>query len=319
MTAKLDRLQLITTFLAIADQRSLSAAARVLRTTQPTVSRRLRELEHLLGARLATRSTHRFDLTSEGEELLRRAGAWVDEWSEWEEALKDTPELPRGKLSIIGPHAYGHAFLMDAVRTFVVRHPHVEVELRLTDRPVDLIGQAADCWIRVGGAVDQGLHVQLIGKMERILVASNEFLARNRIRSPDDLTSVPFVGLIPHVMDRITLLAAQGNERRTVPISSPVSTDGLLASYRAMRLGLGIAGSAHWLCGEDLTAGKIRRVLPRRYLEPIPVEVASVTGRYRPARIKAFVDILREEMRRLDGFELGGFPYRCRRDHGRVS
>lgn len=304
MTAKLDRLQLITTFLAIADQRSLSAAARVLRTTQPTVSRRLRDLEHLLGARLATRSTHRFDLTSEGEELLRRAGAWADEWHEWEEALKETPELARGKLSIIGPHGYGHAFLMDAVREFVARHPQVEVELRLTDRQVDLVGQAADCWIRVGGTTDQTLHVRPIGKMERILVASTEFLSHHPVTSPDDLASVPFVGLIPHVTNRVVLLSAHKNERKAVSISSPVSTDGLLASYRAMQLGLGVAASALWLCSDDLARGTIKRVLPRWSLEPISVEAVSVAGRYRPARINVFVEILREQMGRLSGFKL---------------
>ena len=303
MTTKLDRLQLITTFLAIADQRSISGAARVLGSTQPTVSRRLRDLEHLLGARLATRSTHRFDLTSEGEELLRRAGAWADEWSEWEEALKGTSELARGKLSVIGPHGYGHAFLMDAVHAFRSRHPQVEVELRLTDRQVDLIGQAADCWIRVGGTLDQGLHVRPIGKMERILVGSSEFLAGHRVNKPDDLINTPFVGLIPHVMDRVALVSS-GGERRSVLISTHVSTDGLLASYQAMRLGLGVAASARWLCGNDLLEGTIKHVLPRWRLDPISVEAVSIAGRYRPARINAFVDILREVMSTLDGFEL---------------
>ena len=304
MTNKLDRLQLITTFLAIADQRSISGAARVLGSTQPTVSRRLRDLEHLLGARLATRSTHRFDLTSEGEELLRRAGAWADEWSEWEEALKGTSELARGKLSVIGPHGYGHAFLMDAVQAFRSRHPQVEVELRLTDRQVDLLGQAADCWIRVGGTLDQGLHVRPIGKMERILVGSTEFLSSHRVTKPDDLINTPFVGLIPHVMDRVTLVSTSGTERRTIPIRTQVATDGLLASYQAMRLGLGVAASARWLCATELSEGTIRRVLPKWRLDSISVEAVSIGGRYRPARINAFVDIVREVMSTLEGFEL---------------
>lgn len=303
MTAKLDRLQLITTFLAVAERRSLSAAARALGTTQPTVSRRLRDLEQLLGARLATRSTHRFDLTAEGEELQRRAGAWADAWHEWEDALKVGAGLPKGRLTLIGPHGYGHAFLMDAVKTFRLRHPQVEVELRLTDRQVDLVGQAADCWIRVGASTDQSLHVRPIGRMTRFLVASREFVAAHRVKAPEDLAELPFVGLIPHVMDRLQLHTRGHAERRTVAIRTAVATDGLLASYRAMLEGLGVVATAHWLCGPDLASGRVRRVLPAWQLEPIAIEAVSVAGRFRPARINAFVDILCETMAQLDGFE----------------
>ncbi len=303
MTNKLDRLQLITTFLAVAEVRSLSAAARALGTSQPTVSRRLRDLEQLLGARLATRSTHRFDLTAEGEELQRRAGAWADVWNEWEDGLKSNVALPRGKLSLIAPHSYGHAFLMDAVKVFRTRHPQVEVELRLTDRQVDLVGQAADCWIRVGGSRDQSLHVRPLGRMRRFLVASNAVELPHQVHSPEDLWDVPMIGLIPHVLDRLVLHSKEVGERRTVPIRTTITTDGLLASYQAMRKGLGVAACAHWLCEADIASGEVRQILPGWELEPIAIEAVSVAGRFRPARINAFVDILREEMARLDGFE----------------
>jgi DNA-binding transcriptional LysR family regulator len=303
MTNKLDRLQLITTFLAVAEVRSLSAAARTLGTSQPTVSRRLRDLEQLLGARLATRSTHRFDLTAEGEELQRRAGAWADVWNEWEDGLKSNVALPRGKLSLIAPHGYGHAFLMDAVKVFRTRHPQVEVELRLTDRQVDLVGQAADCWIRVGGSRDQSLHVRPLGRMRRFLVASNAVELPHPVHSPEDLWNVPMIGLIPHVLDRLVLHSKEMGERRTVPIQTTITTDGLLASYQAMRKGLGVAACAHWLCEADIASGEVRQILPGWELEPIAIEAVSVAGRFRPARINAFVDILCEEMARLDGFE----------------
>jgi DNA-binding transcriptional LysR family regulator len=303
MTNKLDRLQLITTFLAVAEVRSLSAAARTLGTSQPTVSRRLRDLEQRLGARLATRSTHRFDLTAEGEELQRRAGAWADVWNEWEDGLKSNVALPRGKLSLIAPHGYGHAFLMDAVKVFRTRHPQVEVELRLTDRQVDLVGQAADCWIRVGGSRDQSLHVRPLGRMRRFLVASNAVELPHPVHSPEDLWNVPMIGLIPHVLDRLVLHSKEMGERRTVPIQTTITTDGLLASYQAMRKGLGVAACAHWLCEADIASGEVRQILPGWELEPIAIEAVSVAGRFRPARINAFVDILCEEMARLDGFE----------------
>jgi DNA-binding transcriptional LysR family regulator len=265
------------------------------------VSRRLRDLEQLLGARLASRSTHQFYLTAEGDELQRRAASWADVWSEWEHVLKTTSGLPRGKLTIAGPQGYGHAFLMEAVAAFRGEYPEVEVELRLTDRTVDIVGQGIDCWIRVGGSRDQSLHVRRIGQMRRFLVASASLARRHRITRPEELADVPVVGLIPHVQGKLTLVSRDGLQR-TVPVHTPVSTDSLLASYRAIQEGLGVGGSALWLCGVDLKAGRVRRVLPGWELTPVPIEAVSVAGRFRPARINAFVDILCRIMIRMDGF-----------------
>lgn len=303
MTNKLDRLQLITTFLAVAETGNLSSAARTLGTTQPTVSRRLKDLEQLLGARLAVRTTHHFYLTDEGQELQRRATSWADVWSEWEHVLKTTTGLPRGKLTLAGPQGYGHAFLMEAIGLFRSKYPEVDVELRLTDRPIDIVGQGIDCWIRVGGSRDEMLHARRIGEMRRILVASTAFARKHKLMRPEDLAGVPFVGLIPHIQGKVVLVARESGERVSVQIATPVTTDGLLASYRAVRDGLGVGGSAMWLCGEDIRNGAVRRVLPNWELPPIPIEAVSVAGRFRPARIDAFVDVLRQVMGKLDGFE----------------
>jgi DNA-binding transcriptional LysR family regulator len=88
-----------------------------------------------------------------------------------------------------------------------------------------------------------------------------------------------------------------------VPIHTPFATDGLLASYRAMLEGLGVAASARWLCGPDIASGRVQRILPRWELEPIAIEAVSVAGRFRPARINAFIDVLCEVMARVEGFE----------------
>jgi DNA-binding transcriptional LysR family regulator len=297
---KVDRLQLVTAFLAVADAGNLSLAARRLGITQPTASRHLRELEKLLGMRLASRSTRNFHLTGEGEQLRRQATGWADVWTEWEETLKTGAGIPPGQLRLIGPLGYGQGILIDAVALFRSAHPQVEVELRLTDRPVDLISEGADCWVRVGGVPNDQYHVRRIGRMRRVLIAASDF--RAAVADPEDLASYPFVGLMPYVAGRLLLISASG-QRREVAVPTPVSTDSLLASYRAIQVGLGIGASAPWMCSGDLAAGRVRRVLPDWELEPILIEVAALAGRFRPARINAFIDILHEVMRSREGFE----------------
>jgi len=87
-------------------------------------------------------------------------------------------------------------------------------------------------------------------------------------------------------------------------MQSDFATDGLLASYRAVQLGLGVGAAAPWLCGADLAAGRVRRVLPGWELEPVPIEAVTVAGRFRPARIDAFVQILARLLAGTKGFEL---------------
>jgi len=302
MTKKLDRLHLVLTFLSIAQQGNLSAAAKVLGTTQPTVSRRLRDLEALLGTRLASRTTHRFHLTPEGQELQRRAMVWADEWSEWEHDLKATTSVPRGTLTIVGPHAYGNSFLMEAIGQYRVAYPQVQVRLRLTDGAVDVIREGADLWVCAGGCRDLTLHVRRLGLMHRILIASNSYRGR-AIRQPEDLRHHPLIGLVPLVYEQLALRSIRNGERREVRMESAVATDGLLSSYRAIQLGMGVGSAALWLCGNDIASGAVRRVLPGWELEPVPIEVVTVAGRFRPARIDAFVDVLGELLKKTKGFE----------------
>ncbi|WP_028603851.1 LysR family transcriptional regulator [Ottowia thiooxydans] len=302
MTTKLDRLHLVLTFLAVAQHGNLSAAAKALGTTQPTVSRRLRDLEVLLGTRLAARTTHRFHLTPEGIELQRRAMVWSDEWSEWEHDLKTTTSVPRGVLTIVGPHAYGNSFLMEAIGQYRATYPQVQVRLRLTDGAVDLIKEGADLWVCAGGSQDQTLHVRRLGLMRRILIASKDYPGRT-IRQPEHLKDHPLIGLIPLVYDRLVLRSVRTEERREVRMQSAVATDGLLSSYRGIQLGMGIGASAFWLCGPDLASGAVKRILPSWELEPVPIEVVTVAGRFRPARIDAFVEILSRLMANTKGFE----------------
>ena len=100
-----DRLDLLATFVRIGESGSLSKAARVLGTTQPTASRRLLELERLLGCKLATRSTASFSLTDEGRSLLIEAHDLIDRWSGLSDRLSGAQSRPEGSLRVIGPMA----------------------------------------------------------------------------------------------------------------------------------------------------------------------------------------------------------------------
>jgi len=296
-----DRLDLLDTFQKIGESGSLSKAARLLGTTQPTVSRRLLELERLLGCKLALRTTAHFSLTDEGRSLLVEARDLGDRWSGLSQRLKGGQSRPEGTLRVIGPSGYGTGFLTDAVTDLCAAHPALRVELTLTDRVLDLTAWGADCWVCVGEVRDPGLVSRKLGTMERVLIATPELLRKLGPVSIARLPQLPCVGLVPYVTGNVRMLDRSGRSRM-VTLDTPIQTDSLLSSYRAILNGAGIGAAAPWMCQEDLKTGRVQRVLANWWLEPIAIHVALPPGIYRPARVTAFIEALRARMLSLSGF-----------------
>ena len=297
-----DRLDLLDTFQKIGESGSLSKAARLLGTTQPTVSRRLLELERLLGCKLALRTTASFSLTDEGRSLLVEARDLGDRWSGLSQRLKGGQSRPEGTLRVIGPSGYGTGFLTDAVTDLRAAHPTLRVELTLTDRLLDLTARGADCWVCVGEVRDPELVSRKLGTMERVLIATPELLKKLGPVSIARLPQLPCVGLVPYVTGNVRMLDRAGRSRM-VRLDTPIQTDSLLSSYRAILNGAGIGAAAPWMCQEDLKTGRVQRVLANWWLEPIAIHVALPPGIYRPARVTAFIEALKARMFALSGFK----------------
>ncbi len=301
MSVVVDRLALLETFVRIAETGSLSAAARAIGTTQPTVSRRLAQLETVLGCKLAIRDTANFTLTDEGRSLLADARELGERWSGVAQRLSAGGLRPEGTLRVIGPVGYGSTFLTDVVTTLCAEHPGLRVELTLTDRAVDLVTTGAEVRVVVGEGRNPDLVRRRLGTMDRVLVATPTLLRRLGRVTIDRLPSLPCVGLVPYFVGTTRLFDAAG-EMRTIALDTPVATDSLLASYRAILNGAGIGTSAPWMCEDDLRRGRVTRVLSNWHLDPVTIQVELLPGRHRPARVDAFVAALVQRFAQLPGY-----------------
>ncbi len=296
-----DRLSLLETFVRIAETGSLSNAARAIGATQPTVSRRLAQLERSLGCKLAMRDTAGFSLTDEGHSLLVEARELGERWSGIAQRLSGGQTRPEGTLRVIGPAGYGTTFLTDVLTELRAAYPALRVELSLTDRAVDLVSSGADCRVLVGEGRNPDLVRRRIGTMERVLIAAPSLLRGLGRVTIDRLPSLPCVGLVPFFFGRVRLIDRAGQPRH-VTIDTPVSTDNLLGSYRAILNGAGIGTAAPWMCNDDIRLGRLDRVLPAWQIEPIDIQVELPPGIHRPARVEAFIEALTRRVRLLPGF-----------------
>lgn len=193
---RIDRIELMRTFIRIVEAGSLSAAALQMSTTQATVSRRLQSLETLLGARLILRTTHAMKLTDDGERCYQHARRLVDSWLALEDDLRIEEDRPVGVLRVRAPHAFGQQQLLGPLVSFLQRYPELSVEWMLNDKTVDFLSDNIDCAIRVGAEVDPSTVSVLLAVVPRSLVVAPELLARHpELSEPQALSALPRVAI----------------------------------------------------------------------------------------------------------------------------
>lgn len=298
-----DRLDLLETFAKLGESSSLREVARLLGVSQSSISRRLSELENLLGCRLATRSpgSSRLTLTKEGLALLRESRDMAERWASLPSRLQGRDSPPEGTLHLIAPAGYSIPLVIDAAADLMARHPHVKVCVSEADQVPDLDAAGADCWVLAGSLPSSGVIWETVGLMTSRLVATPSVATRLNVTSLDQLPEVPFVALQPHVVQTIPLVHVSGR-RREVRINAQVQTSSLVSSYRAILHGMGIGPAAQWMSAADVEAGRLVPLLPGWSLEPMAIRVGVPAGRQQPGRVTAFIESLRARLPDQPGF-----------------
>ncbi|MHA8114347.1 LysR family transcriptional regulator [Kosakonia cowanii] len=299
---RIDRVDLMRTFIRIVEAGSLSAAARQLETTQATVSRRLQSLETLLGVKLLLRTTHAMKLTDDGERCYQHAKRVADAWVALEDDLSQSDDEPVGMLRVRAPHAFGQQQLLVPLTQFLERHPQLTVEWMLNDKTVDFLSANIDCAIRVGAEVDPATVSVLLAEVPRSLVASPALLERfPAIETPQQLSNLPWVALSTFYQHQIALYAQDDDQAVQVAISPRLFTDSLYAARNTALAGLGVTLISSWAVEEDIRSGKLVTLLPQWQAAPLPVHLVYPWARYYPARLRRFLQLMREVMPGLSG------------------
>lgn len=302
---RIDRVELMRTFIRIVESGSLSSAARQLETTQATISRRLQSLESLLGAKLILRSTHAMKLTDDGERCYQHARHVVDAWLALEDELQLTDDQPVGTLRVRAPHAFGQEQLLMPLIGFLADHPQLSVEWMLNDKNVDFMSDNIDCAIRVGAEVDPSTVSVLLAEVPRCTVASPELLAKfPEITHPQMMSALPWIAISTFYQHDVTLRHQE--ESVTFSLVPRLSTDSLYVAKNAALAGLGIAIVSSWTVEEDLAQGRLVELLPDWQAAALPVHLVYPWARYYPTRLRKFLDLMREVMPKIAGMQLPG-------------
>lgn len=302
LSAGMDRIELMQTFVRIVEAGSLSAAAAQLGTTQPTVSRRLQLLERSLGVRLLQRSTHSMRLTEDGVRCFAGAKELLANWAAFESGLKGVREEPEGLLRVVVPHAFGQQMLVGPLADFLNEHDKVAVEWLLHDRQPDFIAEGIDCAIHVGEVRDPNLVAIKLAEVPRTVVAAPALIGAGlTVEAPERLAELPWLAMRTFYRNDIVLTHRQSGDTCHLRFQPRLSTDSLYAIRTAAVLGLGVCVGSSWLFTDEIEQGRLVHLVPGWYAKPLPMYLVYPYASFYPARLRRFVDAMREVVPGLIG------------------
>ncbi len=301
---RIDRIELMRTFIRIVEAGSLSSAARQLDTTQATVSRRLQSLESMLGSRLILRTTHAMKLTDDGERCYQHARQVVDAWLALEDEMSIADDRPVGVLRVRAPHAFGQQQLLGPLVNFLQRYPQLAVEWMLNDKTVDFLSDNIDCAIRVGAEVDPATVSVQLAEVPRSLVVAPALLAQYpALAMPQDLSRLPWVAISTFYQHEVELQHQEDSRELAFGIVPCLSTDSVYVARNTALAGLGAAIVSSWAVAEDIAAGRLVEPFPQWRASPLPVHLVYPWARYYPTRLRKFLDLMREVMPQVAGMQ----------------
>lgn len=299
----MDRLAAMQIFVRVVESGSFSAVGRESHATQSAVSKQVAALERALGARLLNRTTRALSLTEEGERYFEQARRLVAEIAEAENSLRQGEQQLTGWLRVAASVGFGRLKLLAQIKTFLSAHPHVKIDLKLSDGFIDLVEQGIDVAVRIGELADSTLVARRIGTTRRALVASPSYLRSlpkglKAPREPDDLhqhNCIVYTELATQNAWTFTSCAGENSpvERQvTVRVQGNLQSNSSEAVRAAILSGMGIGFSPTWLYEEEMSRGDLQLLMPDWRVASVPVHVVSPSQRRLTAKARAFTDHL---------------------------
>jgi DNA-binding transcriptional LysR family regulator len=292
----------LETLITVIRHGSFAAAARELNLDPSSVSRAVATVETELGTRLLVRNTRQLALTEAGSVFVERLGPVLEELAQARDAAVDATGQVRGRLRVTASNAFGVRRLSPLLPAFCRAHPALELDLILTESPVDLVADRVDVAVRAGNLRDSSLVAVPLLQVRYHVVASPSWMrAHAAPRRPEDLHSIPCLSFALLGFRDRWLFAAAGDGAVTEVAIRPrlVATNVQLLRDSTMA-GLGPALLADWMIEDDLASGALVDLFPSYTLStansPSTFYAVYPSRSHVPAKVRVFIDFLKESM-----------------------
>ncbi|MET4802316.1 LysR family transcriptional regulator [Bradyrhizobium sp. LB11.1] len=290
----MDRIDCLRAFVRALEGGSFSAAAKELGIGQPAISKRIAMLEREFGTQLFSRTTRTLKPTAEAHRIYDLARQILDSFDMARSSVEETAPRPTGTLRIGLPSSFGRRYMMPVIAEYVRHYPDVRVDLRFSERFVNLVEEGIEIALRIGNLEASTLVARRLGTVQRYLVATPTYLhGRAMPRTPDDLESHQCI-----VYSRISPAHQWAFEsehgRHVASINGPIHVDDADAMQEATMQHLGIAILPDWKAAEGLRSGELEHVLPDYTIAALPLHAVYPETDWMSLRARSFLDLLIE-------------------------
>jgi DNA-binding transcriptional LysR family regulator len=287
----MDLIQTMRVFTRVAQLRGFSAAARDLNLSTAAVTKHVAALETRGGVRLLERTTRRVQLTESGRMYLERCLECLQAVGDADAALSEMVREPAGMLRVttpvdLGPH------ILPIVTAYQRAHPRVTVDLRMSNRSLDLVDQGLDLGIDVLRPVHASCVVRPLVTSRLAIWAAPAYLrAHGRPRTPADLQRHRHL-VFSEPRPRTELQLRKGRLVRTVTLAPVLLSDSGDALRRALVEGAGLHMAPSFVVADDVASGRLEPVLPDWSLEPLTLCAIYPSRRFLSATVRTFLEAL---------------------------
>ena len=293
----MDKLKQLESFVSVATRGSLTAAATAEGVAPAIMGRRIDALEARLGVKLLLRTTRRITLTHEGSAFLEHCQRILADVSNAEASVSAGGVKASGHLRITAPAGFGRRHVAPLVPRFRELHPEVTISLNLSDRVVDIAGEAYDCAVRVGDMPDSSLVSVRLADNRRLCVATPAYLARHGTpQAPADLARFDCLTLSSDASQTRgwAFRATRGSETVTYlkPVGPLDCSDGQVLHDWCLA-GWGIAWRSTWEVEAEIAAGRLVAVLEDFAAPPNGIYAVFPQRKHLALRVRLWIDFLK--------------------------
>lgn len=295
----MDRLEAMSMLLLTVEKGSLSAAGRALGVPLPTLSRKISDLEMLLGAKMLVRSTRKLTLTDAGDAYVAAARRILEQVEDAERIAAGEFVTPKGELVLAAPVLFGRLHVLPIVNAFLAHFPEIDIRLLLSDRNVHLVDDRVDMSVRIGSLPDSAMVATKIGAMRTVVCASPALLARHgKPKTPQDLARLPCVSFEILATAATWRFRAPGSQGPLdVPIRPRLTVTTAEAAIDAAAAGVGATRLLRYQAASAIADGTLEEILVRFEPETIPINLIHASRGLMPLKMRSFLDFAAPRLR----------------------
>lgn len=293
----MDQLNAMRAFVRVVEVGTFTRAAQLLDLPKPTVTKLIQQLEAHLRAQLLNRTTRRVTVTMDGAAYYERALRVLSEIDELDSSMALSQARPSGRLRLDAAAPLAIEVILPALPGFHARYPEIQIDIGLSDRPADLIGENLDLAVRAGEIQDQSLIARRVGEMVQITCATPDYLAHHGTpQHPSDLENGHSVIGYRAAGTSRTLPLIFATKKETIEVRGKyiVSLNEGTGYLAAGLAGLGVMQVPTFMAQEHIAAGRLVPLLTGWCTAPKPLHIVYPPNRHLSNKVRVFVDWLAE-------------------------